>query len=311
MKILTTVRVTTVVATVGCVGIGVTRPLAQSTVPPAAATPAGGETRPGPRPTFEVASIKPNKTADAPVRLTSSAGRYSGIGVTLRQLLADAYGSPQPLTRDRMIGGPPWIDDERFDITATTGGATPRDAMKLMLRSLLADRFKLEAHFENRELPVYLLVRARRDGTLGPELRPSKADCSALAAAARSGVPPPPPASPAAACNIGFGIGQMTAQGGSMAQLITVGLGRAVDRPIIDRTELQGGYDWSLRWNPTAGEISAFSGGPGAESADARSSDSSPSIFTALQEQLGLKLEASKGPVDVLVITRAERPTPD
>jgi uncharacterized protein (TIGR03435 family) len=183
-----------------------------------------------------------------------------------------------------------------------------------MLRTLLADRFKLKAHMETRELPIYALTVARGDGRLGPDLRPPSVDCPALraqrAAAAKA-------AGPSAGQTVVMSAGQMTecglsmapAPGGGMAfkaQGMTVeSFARAVqtfvDRPVFDRSGLKGEYDIEVSFMPER-----F----GPVRSDQASSDV-PSIFTALQERLGLKLEATRGPLEVLVIDSVERPAED
>ena len=147
-------------------------------------------------PTFEVASIKPNKSGDGRVLIGfQPGGRFTATGITLRMLIAIAYGTPQPLPNFRIIGGPGWIDSDRFDIVAKAEGDVPPgpdSPIPLMIRAMLADRFKLVVHNESRELPIYALVKARSDGKLGPQLRPATVDCAALAAArGRGGAPPP------------------------------------------------------------------------------------------------------------------------
>ena len=147
-------------------------------------------------PVFEVASIKPNKSGDGRMLIGfQPGGRFSATGITLRMLIGIAYGSPQPLPNFRIIGGPSWINSDRFDIVAKAEGDVPPgpdSPFPLMIRAMLADRFKLVVHNESRELPIYELVLARSDGKLGPQLRPATVDCAAMAAArGRGGAPPP------------------------------------------------------------------------------------------------------------------------
>jgi uncharacterized protein (TIGR03435 family) len=203
-----------------------------------------------------------------------------------------AYG---PLHDIQVTGGPGWINSDRFDIVAKAEGNPSTDA-RLMLRTLLADRFKLMVHHETRELPVYALVIARRDGKLGPQLRPSNlADC--LAAPKLS-----TPSDPNAAVRCGGGFlrtGELGARAMEFSTLATT-VSNLADRPVVDRTGLTGTFDWNLQW--TADRSPSPTGD--------RSTDS-VSLFTALQEQLGLKLEPTRGPVDVLVIDHVERPIED
>jgi len=174
-----------------------------------------------------------------------------------------------------------------------------------MLRALLVERFKLVVHTESRDMPIYALVPARRDGTLGPALHPSTSDCSA--AAARSNAPSGPPAAGSAPCGIriGGGAGTMVAGGASMGQLAGT-LMNWVGRMVFDRTGLTGSYDFTLSWTPD--QMPQGFGQKVAAGGLAPADPNGASIFTAVQEQLGLKLEAQRGPVEVVVIDRAEKP---
>jgi len=158
-------------------------------------TPLTTAQAPPPAPAFEVASVKPNKAGDKRVSIgMQPGGRFTAAGVTLRMLIGLAYGTPQPRPDSQMIGGPDWIGSDRFDIVAKAEGDVvpgPNGQLPLMLRALLADRFKLAVHNESRELPIYALVKSRSDGRLGPQLSPATVDCAALGAArGRGGAPP-------------------------------------------------------------------------------------------------------------------------
>jgi uncharacterized protein (TIGR03435 family) len=166
----------------------------------------------------------------------------------------------------------------------------------------MADRFKLAIHRETRELPIYNLVKSSKDGKLGNKLRVSEIDCDALRKSGRTPMPNPGQLPP---CMLAFGPGSLHVQGMTTSQFATGGLARIVNRPVLDRTGLGATvYDWALEWTPdqpsqvSAGTTPANLGVPS-------------SIFSALQEQLGLTLESAKGPVDVLVIGHIEKPTPD
>jgi uncharacterized protein (TIGR03435 family) len=230
-------------------------------------------------------------------RLGYPQGRFTATNVTLFALIASAYG---PLTVDQIIGGPPWITTDRFDVEARTRGEPGRDAdgvprrMFQMLQSLLADRFALVVHRQTRELPVYMLRLARDDKRLGSHLSPVVADCQALRAAPAQASRPP--------CAIGGAGGSLTGGAATMSQLATT-LSNRVGRIVVDRTGLQGAFDFDLTWTPEQTGAINNPTTPGIRDA--------PSVFTALQEQLGLKLEAARAPVDVLVIDHAERPVPD
>lgn len=248
------------------------------------------------RPTFDVTSVKRNTSGEQGGRSGyQPGGRYSGTNVTVRRVIGLAY---LPLQGFQIIGGPNWINSDRFDIEAKAEGNPSSDQLRLMLRALLADRFKLVTHREMRELPAYALVLARTDGTMGAQLRRSEVDCSAQ----RGNAPPPTPqgarsnTGQAPSCGFFVGVSSLAGKGTTMerfaAELSLVG------RPVLNRTGLSGSFDVDLKWAPDAG-------------AGAPSSDSGASIFTALQEQLGLKLEAIKTPMEVLVIDSVEQPTPD
>ena len=261
-------------------------------------------------PVFEVASVKPHKSADGERSGNfGPGGRVTLTNATLRDLVQLAYQLPDGhLRHDSQIsGGPGWINSDRFDVVAKaegmpagldassipagaarSGEIAAIDRVRLMLRKLLADRFKLAVHNETRELPVYALVVARSDGKLGAQLRKVDVDCAAL----REGGRPSPPHEPGkAACGgfRGLGPGRITGHALTMS-MIASWFPESLGRIVLDRTGLSGVFDLDLEWTPDP---------------------SGPSIFTAVQEQLGLKLESSKGPVDVLVIESVEQPTPD
>ena len=166
-----------------------------------------------------------------------------------------------------------------------------------MMRNLLTDRFKLVVHREQREMPVYVLVTARADKTLGPRMRPVDVDCAAevarAMAARRGGAPPPSDPNKMPLCGMRTRPGNVMARGTTLQQL-TRNLSQFLGRAVVDRTGLNGTFDLDLEWSPE-------------QTADA----TGPSIFTAVQEQLSLKLESQRAPVDVLVIDRVERPSPD
>ena len=265
-------------------------------------------------PSFEVASVKENRSGEDRARMqTLPGGRLVVTNARLKGLIAEAFAmaDPQSLIRFRILGGPDWIDSERYDINAKastefqfSAGGPPRD-MLLMLRSLLEERFKLVTHRETRELPTYELVVARADGTLGLRLRKSDVDCDALFAARRGGAPPPPrqPNDPPP-CGLMGGPARTIAGGASMQQLAT-NLSVPLERLVVDKTGLTGRFAFELAWTPE--RMPTGTPPPGIPPID----PNGPSLFTALQEQLGLKLEPAKGPVDVLVIDSVAHPTPD
>jgi bla regulator protein blaR1 len=274
-------------------------------------------------PQFEVASVKPNKLNNGLVTVGSRGGQYTVLGLPLRGLIRLAY----QVQDFQVVGGPGWIDSDRFDVVAKvpfTDGArfaseqAPSQS-SLMMRTLLSERFKLIVHKETREMPIYALVLARSDGRLGPNLRQTSVDCAALAAAHGRGGNTPSPAAPrrdGIVCGASVGPGVILAGGQSMARLATLfsnltTTGMSLNRIVVDRTGLNGNFDAELRFTPDRipnfGPGDPVSALPGVQPID----PNGPSLFTAVQEQLGLKLEPQKGPVDVLVIDRAQQPTAD
>jgi uncharacterized protein (TIGR03435 family) len=239
-------------------------------------------------PAFDVISIRPAKNSTQPgsgggtfsfssrTGIRTSPDGFSASNIDLKTLIANAYG----VKVDQISGGPGWIDSNRYDIEAkvvAANGSTPqpiaREQRSLMLRSLLADRFKLAVHNETKELPVFDLVVANK----GPKLQPAKPD--------------EPSKNSTTFSNSSV---QLTATAVQLSALATQ-LSYQLHSPIIDKTGLTGTYDITLQWAPDQGAAGADSPGP--------------SIFTAVQEQLGLKLNPSKGPVDTLVIDHVQQPT--
>ena len=264
-------------------------------------------------PAFEVASIKPNNSGDGRVMMQQQpGGRFTATNVPLRLLIRNAY----QLQDFQIVGAPSWINSERYDIVAKAEDGTPPETpsldrtgpnrLQLMMRSLLAERFQLAVHHETRELPIYALVVARSDGKLGPELRKSDVDCNAVFAAGRGRGMPPPPGPPQPGerpqCGLRIGMGNL-AMGGTPLSQFANSLAMFVGRTVQDKTGLTGNYDVLLTWTPDQ-MPQRPPGAPEPPPAD----PNGPSIFTALQEQLGLKLDSQKGPVSVLVIDRVERP---
>lgn len=247
-------------------------------------------------PSFEVASIKLNKTGDPQSVPPIQPGRVTLINRTLRSLVQFAYS---PMEQLQIIGGPDWADSHRFDILAKmegkpAPGRANAESARLMMRSLLANRFRLIVRRESRELPVYALIVARSDGRLGPGLRPRPdLKCEGFV---------PPPKLPdlkenAPLCGyLRGGQGSLNYRGVTISLLAGSFSGGRVDRIVVDQTQLNGLFDVDLTW---------------ADENGAGGLADSPSIFTAVQEQLGLKLNPSRAPVEVLVIENAELPTPD
>jgi uncharacterized protein (TIGR03435 family) len=271
------------------------------------------------RPAFEVASVKPNKTGDGRIMIMGQPdGGIVATNFPVAALIRLAY----QLQDFQLIGAPDWIANDRFDIVAkptvdrpaTPPAGPPGETTRLMVQSLLAERFKLTAHPDTRALPIYALVMARADGKPGPGLRPSTIDCEAMRGAGRGpgggagrGPGGPPAFGERPACGTMMGPGTLMSGGVPLSQLIGP-LSQAAHRVVVDRTGLKGNFDIDLKWTPD--QMPLGPPPPGAPPLPAIDPNG-PSIFTALQEQLGLKLESQTGPVEVLVIDRVEPPTPD
>jgi bla regulator protein BlaR1 len=261
---------------------------------------------------FEVASVKQNTSGDGRVQIQILPGnRINMTNVPARFLVAQAY----QLQQFQLVGGPSWLTTDRYDIVAKLAGeqkpivpGTPNPVM-LALRPLLTDRFKLKLHRETRDMDVYALVMVK-PGVLGSGLKPSSVDCAAQAANARRNGPPagPPPAPPGLndpfPCGLGLMPGMIRLGGMPIGQLTQTLTGQS-GRLVLDRTGLTGNWDVTLRFalEPVGGPPPA--GGVNVSPVD----PDAPSLFTALQEQLGLKLESTKAPVDVTVIDSIEHPT--
>ena len=240
--------------------------------------------------------MKANRSGEDGMSVGRRGNRYTAVNAPLKFLILS--GLNIGFESSRLVGGPDWIDKERFDIAAALPeGAQPADVPR-MLRTLLEQRFHLVVHAETKELPIYELRLARTDRRLGPRLSPSTLDCAALLAG-RGGAPLPPQADGRPTCRVSTNGQSFRAGGTSIAALATV-LPQQVGRPVKDRTGLTGLFDIDLEFSAEGRNVGAT---PAA--------DGPPSIFTALQEQLGLKLESARGPIDVFVIDKVERPTED
>jgi uncharacterized protein (TIGR03435 family) len=239
--------------------------------------------------TFDAASVKPNTSGDLRIRGGTRGRTYSAVNLPLRRLVATAY--ELQLEEFRLVGDLPLLS-QRFDVTATIPeNASPRH-VPLMLRTLLADRFKLVVHTETREASVLELRMERGDGRLGPGLRRASVDC--VAAETAGGASPVAEPGQPSICEREIG-DSIRGRGQPMSSLARM-LSLFVQRRVLDGTGLAGGFDFDLKFEGAAG-------GPGVESSGA--------LVTALQEQLGLKLESVRAPVEFIVIDRVEAPTPD
>ena len=246
-------------------------------------------------PTFDVVSIK--RVTDIRDRRSigeQPGGRFVVSGMAIAPVIRTAYPADIP----DLIGAPDWVMSEVFDLTAQAGRDVSREQMEAMLRAMLADRFKLAVHYETQERPVYALVVARADGRLGPNIRRSELNCDAIQAARRAGsketLPPTSLGAPPCGMSMRGAVGMELLIGGRPLSVLASSFGSALDRVVVDKTGLAGNYEVKLSYmqqpRPDAPP------------------DAPPDIFTALQEQLGLKLEPDRAPLKVLVIDRIERP---
>ena len=314
-----------------------------------AVIPLFSQATPEKKPSFDVISIKPTAPNQNGFRGGGPRGdRYTMSGATLRMLLQNAYlrqSTGSPLAQLQIFGGPNWMDSDRYDIQATadcSGGVLSREQVQLMIHSMLEERFQLKAHMETREQPIYNLVVGKE----GPKLKAS-ADQTPPGNAPSGGPPqpcgpvPPPPAPGATP----FGpIGQrgfnpldpnfvpprgsmfmmrnsggltMQASGVPLQQMVAF-LQQQVGRPIYDKTDLKALFDFKLQFSPEGlttpglppGVTLPLPGGgpPPATGEPAVAADPLPSLFTAIQ-QLGLRLDSARGPVEVLVVDSVQKPT--
>jgi len=242
-----------------------------------------------PAPAFDVASVHQNVSVGGRSHIVSSGhdSHFTTINARLTMLLPFAFGVPS----DRIVGGPGWLNQNKYDIEAEGDAALDERMSKLtwdegrlwkqqMVQALLKDRFQLAYHRETRELPIYNLVTDKG----APKLVASQANGK----------------------TIDHGRGHIVIHGGDSTSLLAEELAKEVGRVVIDKTGIEGRYDIDLKWTPEDAS-SAASNGSTANPGDA----SSPSLFTAIREQLGLKLESAKAPVEVIVIDRIEQPTPN
>ena len=243
---------------------------------------------------YEVASIKPNKYSSHMLGLGFWIERFTATGVTLQGLIREAY----EVEDNQISGAPAWLDSERYDIEAKADKSVADELQKLsfdqrlveyrrMLQALLGDRFQLTLHRETKELPVYALVIAKKGPKL-QETHPGDNDSTGMT----------------------FGRGLLKGEGVPIALLVRHLSQQRLGRPVLDKSGLTGKYDFTLQWTPEENRAPMFKGTrDGGQGPDSPPDSSGPSIFTAIQEQLGLRLESQKGPVEVLVIDHVERPS--
>jgi uncharacterized protein (TIGR03435 family) len=283
---------------------------------------AQSQTAPAEKLTFAVASVRENKS-DGPANLnipllgdiyTPTWGVFSGTNIRLFTYLYFAFDLTGNQVQLLVPHLPGWVGSDHFDIEARAEGNPTKAQLRLMLQSLLADRFKLAAHYETQELPVYAAVLSK-PGKTAPQLRPHSEDASC------STVPPPPPTPGSAPTPPATTDGLPTVCGGIVALpesapgrmrvggrnipigmiISTLAQMGGFDRSVIDQTGLTGNFDFSIEWTPQRR-------GP---EADSQTDDSGPQLMQALNEQLGLKLESKKGPVEVFILDHIEKPSPN
>jgi uncharacterized protein (TIGR03435 family) len=250
-----------------------------------------------PSETFEAVSIKrSHPSASGFSYVLQSGGRLVLTNGPIAMLIRDAY----PADVSELVGAPDWVSSEQYDVTATTAGNPTRDEIRPMLQKLLSERCKLIVHYESQERPVMNLVMARDDHRLGRALMLSKLDCDAVNAARRAGLKPegPVPENGAPPC----GLAQRASDGtmfllfgGQPMSTLAGWLRGAAGRVVIDKTGLTGNYEFTL-------QFASRDLGPAPASDDS-------SVFTALEEQLGLKLVSSRAPIRVPVVDHIDRPS--
>ena len=295
-----------VLATASVVALAV--PIVTGAIDAQVAIPTGPPVDPETR--FEVASIKPFDPSGT-LRISMTANRYDSAGMPLRAVVSQALITPL----NRIIGLPDWTDKERYTIAAKAPEGTPSNAMFAMITNLLKDRFNLIMRRETREMPVYHLVFARSDKRFGPAFKETSAECLAMIVArleaAQRGVAPP--ADPSGCVSVRVNPGAVSFRG-ALPAVIAGSLTPFAGRPVFDKTGLTGYFDYTLKWTPVPGSDNPLPFGllpGGAPDAPPPADPDMPNFFTAVQEQLGLKLESARGPVEVVVIDRIEKPMLD
>jgi uncharacterized protein (TIGR03435 family) len=242
---------------------------------------------------FDAASVKANSSGNRRSTMQWQAGgRFVGVNVPLLSLLSIAYQVPV-YQFERL---PDWVRSARFDINATAGRPIEARDRPILLRGLLEERFHVVTRSETRDRPIYELVLARSDGRLGPGLRPSTVDCAAVAAAHEEERPVIQPGV-RLKCSALLGIGSISGDGVPLSQL-TAMLSAQLERFVDDRTGLSGRFDIDL----------SSSGGNAPLTNSVQGTNEPPSLFTALQEQLGLKLESRRGPSPVTILEKIDMP---
>jgi uncharacterized protein (TIGR03435 family) len=252
------------------------------------------------QPQFEVASVKPAAPGGRGIFVrVNPGGRLTVNNMSLKDMIVFAYRI-QPF---QISGGPSWMDSTRFDVEAKPDHSPKPDELPQMMQALLADRFQLVIRRETKDLPIYALVLARKDGKLGPKMvEPTKDSCVEFDPLKGPPLAPDPNRRMCGGSRMG-----MNQYSGTSVQLdfFIHALSRTLQRPVENRTGLTGKYDITLEWTPDETQLAGLPPDVPKPNFD----PAGPAIFTAIQEQLGLKLESAKGPVEVFVIERAEKPT--
>jgi uncharacterized protein (TIGR03435 family) len=259
-------------------------------------------------PAFEVVSIKQNTEPTGASGLTfSPSGRFGWNRMTLSTLLQNAYADVNPR---QIIGLPDWARSARFDLAATSADALKEFGpggeplgLFLRLRAALEDRFALRTHVERREMDVYVLEAAATPFSPGPGLRRVDADCEAVTRAMAQGTAPPRPYGQLPQCALSASLGSLRGRAATLPQVADIVAGPA-GRPVIVAPQLAGTFDVELQWAPQLPPGSLINGQPAPPS-------DGPSIFTAVREQLGLRLQPGRAPMPVLVVDAISMLTPD
>lgn len=261
-----------------------------------------------PESVFEVVSIKQNKNSSGMIRLGLWGERFLATGMTLQGLLQEAFG----IEDDQLLGGPRWLKSESYDIEARVD-ATVKDKMqrlsydqrqvkgRQMLQTVLADRFKLAFHWETKVLPVYALVPVKKGSQIN-QAKPGDTYPNGIKDLEGQGH----------ADIIRFGRGLLIGQGVSITVLVRMLSQQQLGRHVLDKSGLTSKYDFTLQWTPDVTQgarLKALDGGEQPADSAASPETSGPSLFTAIQEQLGLKLQPEKDPVPILIIDHVERPS--
>jgi uncharacterized protein (TIGR03435 family) len=231
---------------------------------------------------FEVASLKPNTSGEGGYRLSLyPGGRLQGRNMSLQHMIQVAWDLKE---KDQVTGPLSWLDTDKYDLDASAGKVVGEPEARVMMQALLLDRFKLKIHRDTKDAPVYFLVQAKKGAAVAPGLHPTPSgDCGAMATPAAA-------TGPCSGIALNVDTGKLTGRRADMPELANH-LSMVMRRPVFDRTEIKGSYDFTLTW--TADQSVTDAGGP--------------SIYTALQEQLGVKLEAGRGPVEIIVVDSAEK----